>query len=292
MGKSILEAVKAHVKDGKLQEGFSLAKGPFADGAQDGIFMYHMNHESASPEKVESLRAVLKKALTGNYKKADEMYLNLKTQTLSVIDDIQDIVFEMGEGDRGAKIWDYAAHLIEDGEDPELVKLGLALAEPFDTDDDDVYKEELRTLGLSNELSLFVIFNMRKWTDANEEIFALVKKVTGWGRIFGINFLSEGLTDEIKTWLITDGWSNYVMTEYSVLDIWNQAGAEERLKSETITTAELKGIGRLIEASIGDGKPMATLSNLENFEEIKSLWISKAKAASDAELDELIKNVG
>ena len=291
MGKSILEAVKAHVKDGKLQEGFSLAKGPFADGAQDGIFMYHMNHESASPEKVESLRAVLKKALTGNYKKADEMYLNLKTQTLSVIDDIQDIVFEMGEGDRGAKIWDYAAHLIEDGEDPELVKLGLALAEPFDTDDDDVYKEELRTLGLSNELSLFVIFNMRKWTNANEEIFSLVKKVHGWGRIFGINFLGEGLSDEIKTWLITDGWSNAVMTEYSVLDIWDQAGAEERLKADDITTAELLGIGKLIEASTGEGKPMATLAGKENFEEIKNIWLTKAKAAGDAGLEELIKTM-
>lgn len=291
MGKSILECIKDHVEDGKLKEGFSLSKGPFADGAQDGIYMYHMGHEPASPEKVEAIRGVFKKALTGNYKKADELYLNLKTQTISIVDDIQDVVFELGEGDRGAKLWDYAAYLIEKGEAPELVKLGLAISEPFETDDDDVFKEELRTLGLSDEIALFVIFNMRKWTNANEEIFSLVKKVHGWGRIFGINFLGEGLSDEIKTWLITDGWSNAVMTEYSVLDIWDQAGAEDRLKADDITTAELLGIGKLIEASTGEGKPMATLAGKENFEEIKNIWLTKAKASGDAGLEELIKKI-
>ena len=291
MGKSVLDAIKAHVKDGRLQEGFTLSKAPFADGAQDGIFMYHMGHEPASPEKVEAIRGVFKKALTGNFKKADELYLKLGTGTLSIVDDIQDVVFEMGEGDRGAKIWDYAAYLIEEAEETELVKFGLAIAEPFETDDDDVFKEELRTLALSDELALFVIFNMRKWTNANEEIFELVKKVKGWGRVFGINFLNEGLSDEIKTWLITDGWDNAVMTEYSVLDIWNQAGAEERLKADDITVGELTGIGRLIEASIGDGKPMSTLSSLENFDEIKSTWLAKAKTSGDSGLTEIIKVV-
>ena len=55
--QSIYEVIKASLVDGRLPEDFSLPKDedsdqnlPFADGAMDGIYIYHMPHTPMTDE--------------------------------------------------------------------------------------------------------------------------------------------------------------------------------------------------------------------------------------------------
>lgn len=138
------------------------------------------------------------------------------------------------------------------------------ILELFDQDED--IKKIVRTIGLSDEFTLYAVFLMRAWENGNTEIMNLAKGVNGWGKIHAVHYI-EPETEEIKQWLLTEAVSNYVMPSYSGLDCYAKAGVEELLDKRELSDEEVKGILAIIDAILDEG-PLPGISTIDNPEDM------------------------
>lgn len=290
-GKSLYEVISSAVVDGELPQDFSLPKQSdgeneiiFADGALDGVGVYHMGHPEMSDEDKKLMSKAVKAAADGNIAKADKLFVELgeKSRALFAIDDLQSYIIDNQEKLNAGNVYQYAVHALMASSDRECVKFGLSLLELFDTDNNDELKDVIRTVGLSDEFAIFSIFVMLRWEDGNNEVFSLAKKIHGWGRIHAIERI-EPVTEDIKRWLLLEGVHNEVMPAYSALTCWKKSGAEEIL-NRSLTKEEFRGIGDIIDGLLDEG-PVPGISQIENAEEKIKAYLRQADTLA-SELDD------
>jgi hypothetical protein len=271
---SIFQRIKAAVKDGELPEMFSVSPASgneneirFADGALDGIRIYHM----AMPEITEETESMMERAVTaagnGAYETAESLFEELGRDcgAAVLIDALQNHIMSRTQELDPNVIASFANRMVTESYDRECVKFGLAILELFNTDEIPSVKEIVKTAGLSDEFALFSIFVMMKWRDGNQEIFELAKKLHGWGRIHAVERI-EPRTAEIRRWFLMEGVDNNVMPSYSALSCWIRSDAEQLLNSHP-SEEEFSGIRKLLSALLDEG-PVQGISALENAEEI------------------------
>ncbi len=292
---SIYNIIKDNAIDGRLPGDFSLPKPkdsdqdiPFADGAMDGIYLYHMEHSGLTGEQ----RAVMELAvdymnqadLTG----ADAAFKKLGSMAgaISVVDELQRYIVahavnpndKPDPGDPNAirlrlkNICDTARVLIRESENKESVKFGLEVCEIFRSQPDDV-KEIITTLGLSDEFTIFAVWNMLNWEDGNARIFDLIRKVRGWGRVHALEKL-EPDTPEIRHWILMEGTDNDVMPAYSGLTAWIKSGALDVLRGEP-TPEEFHAVSYIMDALLDEG-PVPGLSEVEDAEGALNSYLDQA----------------
>ena len=141
--------------------------------------------------------------------------------------------------------------------------------------DDDNLKDMLRIIGLSDEFTLFVIFIMQQWENANEEIFRLAKKTKGWGRIHAIERLIPD-TPEIRDWLLREGVLNNVLPAYSAINCWEGSEAENLLFAPELSKEDFSAITALIAALLDEG-PCPGISEIEKGDEAIKAYLRRAK---------------
>lgn len=280
MSSSIYEWIKEHIKDGILPESCEFPSNEnqqenelkFAPGARDGIAMYHMAAGTPSIGAFEEILSLInnKKTKEAQGKLSD---FSKENTALSMADTIQSYIIEQRENLDGSAIFQFAYDLVQESSEQELVKYGLCILELFQYRDDS-YDEMLRTLALSDEFTLFVVFIMRGWENAEEEILNAAKKVTGWGRIFAIDYL-EPKQQKTKDWLLTEGIHNSVLPQYSALNCYEGSGLFARLDG-TMTEEEFHGAGEILEALIEEG-PMAGISAIEEADTMILKFLAQAK---------------
>lgn len=186
-------------------------------------------------------------------------------------------------------IYEYGFHALVDSSDRECVKYGLSLLELFETDRHEELKDIVRTIGLSDEFSIFSIFVMLQWEDGNNEVWQLAKKIHGWGRIHAVERI-EPVTDEIKEWLLLDGVHNDVMLAYSALTCWQKADAETVLKNNP-TREEFSGIRDIINGLLDEG-PVPGISEIENRDDVILTFLKLSKQmSSELEDYETIRSI-
>ena len=271
------------VVNGELPEDFSLPKLSddncviaYADGAIDGIGIYHMQAKELTESDLSLIAEAIQAVNNRDFDKADELFLKLSetVNALYAIDAIQKYIVDNKDALKAGNLSEYATTLVKLSSNRECVKYGLTVLELFDTDRNESIKNDIRTIGLSDEFTLFSIYVMQHWKDGNDEIFRLAKKVHGWGRIHAIELL-EPETEEIRKWLLTDAVHNNVMPPYSALTCWRKSNAEQVLKSHP-TYEEFAGIRDII-AGLFDEGPVTGISALENEEEIVKTFLDVAQ---------------
>ena len=281
------------MKDGQIERGFSLPKPDednginFADGAIDGITLFHTNIPKLDAAGTKLMIKAIMFAAAGNTEDADSTFAELgKTfRAIGVIDDLQEYILKHADKLSAVNVYQSALNLILNSANSESVKFGLSMLELFEADNESV-KEVVRRIGLSDEFTLFSVWNMLKWDDANREIFDLIKKVHGWGKIHALERLDPE-TPEISEWILLNGIDNDVMPSYSALTVWEKADVEWRLKGR-ISRDEFSAIGRLISALLDEG-PVPGISAIENAGESILEYLSQA---DDSPLDlEDYKNI-
>lgn len=264
---SLYDLISSAVIDGALPEGFSLPAGEeivegvsFADGALDGITIYHGNQRDDGLKRAAEAIAA---ANSHDFEAADALFLQVakENQAICLADSIQAMVIDAKSELKAGNIYEYALWLIMQSENRECVKFGLILLELFDTDGNEELRQTVKTIGLSDEFALFSIFVMRHWHDGNDQIFDLAKRVRGWGRVHAVEFL-EPATPEIKEWFLTEGVHNEVLPAYSALACWNKSGALQVLLSKP--TYERFACVRDIVAGLLDEGPVKGISELPN----------------------------
>ena len=280
--KPIFDIIEENIADGRLPDDFAIRDDGFegdqqlrmAPGAMDGICIYHMGPANPDDEGMEMIARAVQAAAAGD----DHAYglfeaLGDQYRAIAVIDDVQQYIREHAEELNQGELLRFAVEeLIFRGRTVECVKYGLVITELYG-DLGDANKWIFRQLGLYDEFTIFVVFNMSTWENGNEEIFALAKKVDGWGKIHAVVRL-EPSTQEIRDWLLYDGMDNDVMNEYLALTCMQKSGAAERLRGR-LTKEEFSAVSHILSHLFDEG-PVPGISALQNSEETLNHYLSHA----------------
>ena len=239
----------------------------YVDGAKDGICAYHMGAAEITKKDIEEINKVITLANTGDYDQADSVLEKLceRIRVVNFIDELQDCILDRKD-EIEDKFYVYSLHLMTQSANIECVKVGMMIQELF-TQSDEV-KGMVRTLGLSDEFTLYSVFIMRNWENGNTEIMNIAKSVNGWGKVHAVHYI-EPDTEEIKYWLLIGAVSNGVMPAYSGWDCYKKADVEAILKKDRLTYEELEGVLSIVDAILDEG-PVLGISNIENPKEILS----------------------
>ena len=260
----ILEIIRENLQNGELPASFSLPKEDadpnrvrWADGALDGVGIYHMR----APEITEDNMKLVAEAFStlddyAHFTEKMKEFFGAVTP-IRAIDAIQHYILEHAEDLEPNQVHHLAVECLHSA-DTDLIKLGLIIVEIFN-EPDGFLKDIIRTLGLSDEFTIFAIFNMMRWTDGNAEIFALAKKVHGWGRIHAVERL-EPETQEIRDWLLAEGIRNDVTEDYSALDVYQKTDIGGMLR-DSVTDMQLDQIACVLNAMLDEG-PVRGISAL------------------------------
>ena len=237
----------------------------YVDGAKDGICAYHMGAAEITKKDIEEINKVITLANKGDYDQADSVLEKLceRIRVVNFIDELQDCILDRKD-DIEDKFYMYSLHLMTQSANIECVKVGMMIQELF-TQSDEV-KGMVRTLGLSDEFTLYSVFIMRNWENGNTEIMNIAKSVNGWGKVHAVHYI-EPDTEEIKYWLLTGAVSNGVMPAYSGWDCYKKADVEAILKKDRLTYEELEGVLSIVDAILDEG-PVLGISNIEDPKEV------------------------
>ena len=237
----------------------------YVDGAKDGICVYHMGAAEITQKDIEEINTVITFANTGDYDQADSVLEKLceRIRVVNFIDELQDCILARKD-EIEDKFYIYSLHLMTQSANIECVKAGMMIQELFGQSEE--VKGMVRTLGLSDEFTLYSVFIMRNWENGNTEIMNIAKSVNGWGKIHAVHYI-EPETEEIKYWLLTGAVSNDVMPAYSGWDCYKKADVEAILKKDGLTYEELEGVLSIVDAMLDEG-PVLGISNIENPKEI------------------------
>ena len=278
---SLYEYICKAVVDGHLPNCFSLpqeedeTKIRWMDGSLDGVSVYHMG-VSEMPEDGRALMIeAVRTASDGKFEEADRLFTKLGqgVHAIAAIDELQSYIIDHKSELSAECIHGYAVHALVTSTDRECLKYALSIFELFDTDGNKGLKRAIRTVGLSDEFSLFSIFVMLRWADGNNEVFQLAKKIHGWGRIHAIERI-EPSNEEIRDWLLKEGVHNEVMSAYSALTCWEKSDAGKILQGIP-TREEFSGIRDIIEGLLDEG-PVPGISQVEDADKVMIRFLELA----------------
>ncbi len=297
MKTPIWEMIRSHlICSGPLMEGWTLpaeddASGiRWAPGAMDGVSVYHMVPYEPDEYMTARMERAADLLCARDYKAADEAFYAMTKENSAVRIGpslCRVIAREAGEIDTEA-VFDSAAHLMRESAHIECVKIGMTILQLYRFGEEDL-RCTVKGLGACDEFTLFAVRLMEKWENGNAEIFALAKKVRGWGRIHAVEFLQPD-TDEIRRWLLFEGVDNDIMPAYSGLTCWEKSGAEKIL-FDGPGPEEYAALGRLMDALLDEG-PVAGLSALPNAREVLERFLELAPRFKLADKDPaLIENI-
>lgn len=241
------------------EETLSPDKPRFADGALDGIALYHMG----APDQDSTLLEQAVDAAATDQEHAHELIGKWVTDghMISVMNKVLQYVMERQQQLPPSEIYRLAVECALKGTHREEVKFGLVLLVLFDTDQNEPLKNALRILALSDEFTLYVLQIAANWTKSSLEILRIAKAVHGWGRIHAVAAL-EPDTQEIADWLLTEGWNNTILPAYSALECCQKGNLQKRLESG-LTEKEFTCACELLMALLGEG-PVAGISAVED----------------------------
>lgn len=280
---SIYEYIASAVTDGELPEGFSLSEMKetgkeirWADGARDGVWLYHSVIPEMYDEEYILMSDAVRAAGMGDRDLADALFrmLGKQTRAIFVINELHSYLLENQKTLDPEALYEYGTHLLFESDDTESVKFGLSLLGLIRTGRKEGLRDAVRTIGLSDEFSLFAILVMLGWQDGNHEVWQLAKKIHGWGRIHAVDRI-EPDTEEIRKWILTEGVHNDVMPAYSALTCWEKADAGTVLRKGP-TREEFTGIRDILDGLIDEG-PVLGISGIENRNEIIELFLRTAE---------------
>jgi len=114
---------------------------------------------------------------------------------------------------------------------------------------------ELKIIGLHDEFTLFAlvaIVNLRD--NAINDLWEMAKMVDGWGKIRLVGHIVKmEISDEVKDWLISDGYKNEIMYEYLAYECAVKGNLHEKLERENISSVLFKSASEMISALITGG---------------------------------------
>ncbi|NLD79445.1 MAG: hypothetical protein GX641_03880 [Mollicutes bacterium] len=238
----------------------------FANGAEDGIRIYHFGVTEA-PDIAAEVSKIIRKDVKKHGTKPNPRLIELvRTHTaLSLVDHLIQDISGNSRGIILANFAAYACRLAFESTDKELVKLGVALLGIMETEGEEEITQSLLTLAACDEFTLYVVTALMNRSDTDELLWQIAKNVCGWGKIHAVDRL-EPSTEDIRNWILRDGLSNDVLDAYLALTVAEKGGLIDVLRKDTIDEELFSSILAIVDALIDEG-PVAGISMYENAEE-------------------------
>lgn len=241
----------------------------WAPGAMDGVFGPAENAERVVDEIVRALRGLTEQTTT---ERAARLYALLaEHKTLDYIDPLLKIVG--GDDMDPDRLRAVARWLATEAPDREPVKAGIALLGVFHGSED---REILLNLGRHEEFTLYAAVALLNTEDDPEhQLYELARHVTGWGRIQTVERLAGTQDEEIKAWMLREGYQNSIMYEYTAYTCATTGDLLGALSSPDPDEALLKGAADILSALIdGRGGPAEGIGEYEDGAEATELFLA------------------
>lgn len=295
---SIYQHIVAHIRagepglgeEGNLLPDEEIVKGDnqlsWAPGALDGAFGHHGGGADAADSAktiLDSFRALTKKA---NDDRARSLYLLLKEQSaLGCVDHLLEAVVADDDLDT-ERLHTIARWLATGAADREPIKYAIALLGVFQGGED---RDLLLTLGRHEEFTLFASVALKNSDDDPElSLWALACLVTGWGRIQIIERLAETKDEQIKAWMLREGYRNDIMEEYTALTCSKTGELLAALRQVEPDEKLLKGAGSLLTTLIrGRGGPSDGIESYVDGAEATELYLRHLQSR-DLDLEDFV----
>lgn len=134
--KSLFDIINSSLIEGVLPENFSLpsiddGKIKWADGAMDGVAIYHMGRTEADEKDLALMEEAVRASAASDYDKAVELFTELGKQkrALELIDDVQKFIIEHSDELPARNVFKTSVDIITKSDDRECVKYGLSMLE-------------------------------------------------------------------------------------------------------------------------------------------------------------------
>jgi hypothetical protein len=249
----------------------------WAPGALDGVFGHHVGSSEAREvaNKIrESFRALTKKATD---ERASSLYsLLVEESSLAYVDHLLEAIVADKDLD-AERLHSIANWLATGAADREPVKCAIALLGVCQDRDD---RDLLLTLGRHEEFTLFAAVALNNCSDDSElSLWALACLVTGWGRIHIIERLAATKDEQIKAWMLRDGFRNDIMEEYTAFICAQTGDLLGALRQSEPDEKLLKGAGAILAALIsGRGAPAQGMESYADGVEATELYLRHLQA--------------
>ncbi len=240
----------------------------FVDGGMDGILIYHTDFKDPGDAARESAHAFLSAAARHDFSGAFNLLGDLSDSTpaITMRNAMQDELEELTDDDAAQNVFEFALNILCYGNEREMVKYALEILEGYDLPG--TVRDMVRTVALSDEFTLYALYIMVNWDDSNDEIFDIAQRVHGWGRIHCVVAL-EPDTDEIRAWLLHEGWHNTITASYCAKECFEKSGAADMLRMGHLTDEEFADISSLLLVLIDEGpEPVPGISEIDDADEI------------------------
>ncbi len=223
----------------------------WAAGAMDGV----MNHHSSTTEQtcVEQILSLLRAvSVQPNEQDFAKLYTLIKEQgTLSYIDELTE---KMAKAEVNFnKLYELVHWLVINSPDREVIKFSLAILGRFNTPQTELFL----LFGMHEEFTLYSAVALQNTLsspiDAENALLTLAKRVTGWGRIHLVERLAKNPSQEVKNWLLREGYKTSVMYEYLAYTCATAGDLQTALAQPSVDIALLVATGEMIEALIMGG---------------------------------------
>lgn len=290
----IFEYINRNIqKNGKLKENFTLddyrtnnSQGlEFEEGAEDGFILTYGN-KRPSKKVIKEITTVINKLNDDNilqvYQEIEKYFDKYDKKQIKILPSIDQIVNGILDikNIKIVNILKLATNILINTHSIEMMKLGLNLFQLADVSDIKEIPEIIEKIALCEEFTLYAIFPILLWENANDVIYMLAKKTHGWGKIHLVEEL-QPTNENIKEWLITDGCTNTVNEGYLAATVANKVDLENVLHREDLNKSELIGIRDIMEGLLDENNPLIRMEDMENSTEIIESYLEHFKSVMD-----------
>ncbi|MGJ8745924.1 hypothetical protein [Polaribacter sp.] len=233
----------------------------FAPGLMDSMF--GADESTESKVKITELSKLIKTiAKNGDLESKSEFYKRI-TESDGVIGIIDEFLQEMVNQSLPIEpyLFNFAKDLATKTNQRNSVKIGIAI---LGLCQNKSVISDIKTLGLHDEFTVFSMVALSNLSDSPvKDLWELARKVDGWGKIQLVDRIANmELSQELKDWLILDGYKNSIMNEYLACTCAVNGELHKKLQNEKIDTKQFKCTGEIIEALISGG-PAEDISDYE-----------------------------
>lgn len=224
----------------------------WAAGALDGVINHHGSPSSVQMCVEQILALLTNICVQPNKQDIEKLYTLVKKEgTLSFIDDLNNAITEI-EIDFD-KLYEFVYWLAINSPDREIIKFCIAILGCFT-----IKQTELFMLfGMHEEFTLYSAVALQNTLSSPEErenaLFTLANKVHDWGRIHLVERLARNPSQNMKKWLLREGYKNGVMYEYLAYTCATAGELNKVLEHDIDDLPLFTCIGEILEALIMGG---------------------------------------
>ena len=248
----------------------------FAPGLMDAMF--GRNDSEQATNQLERLTTLISLVAKNGDEDSKAAFYKAVIETDSVVGIIDAFLQNLVDLELPIEpyLYHYAYQLATQTANRKSVKVGIAILGLCQNDEP---VEDLKILGLHDEFTLFAAIALSNLSNnAIYDLWELAQKVDGWGKIQLVERLSTmDLPDEIRDWLVYEGYKNSIMYDYLVYTCAVNGRLNEKMLNDAIDKRLFKAAGDILETLMNDG-PTEGLSDYEDAPSVVQNYVRHANA--------------